>query len=433
MSKDGKAVWLQSAYSPIKDSNGEIVSILKLASDITKKNESISLANTLRNTVDLSFGYIQFDPNGVILDLNNNFAELLGYDVTEVIGSHHSIFVEHSYASTSSYSKFWEELRNGSAQKGEFKRLTKNKKEVWIQAAYTPIVNDVGAVISIIKIAADVTSSKAEALKAKDELKNELYGNVTEITSAIGEMASGARTQAEKIDQSSANLESSLESSKSVSVKAGQIADAAQNGKQKSEQGTQYVDELVNEMSVLTETSAKTQAAMDQLAKRTEEIKSILNIIQGIANDTNLLALNASIEAAQAGDSGRGFSVIAQEIRKLAENARDSVKEIEEKMAAMSVDTEEVTKTVGEMTTKISESEKATESVKNIFDHMVDSTEKTSQLSGEIVKDSTKQKEQLGQIVSNSEDIVVISEETAAGAEQISAASKDLENQIANF
>ena len=433
VTKQGKTVWLQASYSPVVDSRNKVRSVIKIATDITAKKASEEMAKDLKSTIDLSFGYIQFDPQGNILDVNQNFAQLLGYSIEETIGNHHSIFVEKSYGTSDDYHLFWENLRSGKTQEGQFSRITKTGDEVWIRAAYTPVANENGDVLSVIKIAADVTSDKQATEKAKKDLKDELSSNISEIASAVAQIASGARDQAEKIDQSSSNIETSLHTSQGVSSKADEIATAASKGKASSEKGTELVNELVDLMGGLSNTANQTQSAMDNLVKGTEEINSVLNIIQEIASNTNLLALNASIEAAQAGDSGRGFSVIAHEIRLLAENARDSVKQIENQISSMIVNTKEVSKNMQDVTDKVAHSEEASRNVSDIFREIVTSNEQTSNLSNSIVSDSNDQKDQLKQIVGTSEEIVVISEQTAAATEEVATAAQSLEDKVSSF
>lgn len=432
--KKGKIVWLQASYSPVYNHDGEITSIVKIASDITDKRILADLAKDLKNTIDLSFGYIQFDPKGTILDVNENFYKLLGYDDRdEVHGKHHSIFVEENFKKSDEYHNFWSELNKGKTQDGRFKRVAKNGNEVWIQAAYTPLQSETGEVLSIVKIAADITASKLDTERAKKELKDELFQNISEISSAISEIASGARTQAEKIDQSSESIESSLATSKEVSEKAEQIAETAAEGKGNSLAGDKHVRELVTNMANLSDTALRTERSMQELTKKTEEVNFILNVMQEIANNTNLLALNAAIEASKAGDAGRGFAVIAQEIRMLAENARNSVSEIEEKILSVNKDSQEVGEAMKEVSEKVGASKDATESVKEMFDRIQQSSEQTAKLSDSIVAASTNQNNKLKQLVGTSEEIVVISEETAAGTEQVSTASKELESKVSQF
>jgi len=114
-----------------------------------------------------SQGVIQFDPDGKILDANKTFCDLLGYESSEIVGRHHSIFVPPEYSQSPEYKEFWAKLRRGEFDQQEYKRIGKGGREVWIQASYNPILNSQGKVEKIIKIASDVTARKLRSSEAE--------------------------------------------------------------------------------------------------------------------------------------------------------------------------------------------------------------------------------------------------------------------------
>jgi len=114
-----------------------------------------------------SQGVIQFDPDGKILDANKTFCDLLGYESSEIVGRHHSIFVPLEYSQSPEYKEFWAKLRRGEFDQQEYKRIGKGGREVWIQASYNPILNSQGKVEKIIKIASDVTARKLRSSEAE--------------------------------------------------------------------------------------------------------------------------------------------------------------------------------------------------------------------------------------------------------------------------
>ena len=116
------------------------------------------------NAINSTQAVIQFSLDGSIEHANENFLKLMEYQLDEVKGKHHSIFVEPGAANSAVYQQFWHELRSGKPQTAEFKRITKTGKEVWIQASYTPIIKN-GKVQKVIKFASDVTD---QALKQAD-------------------------------------------------------------------------------------------------------------------------------------------------------------------------------------------------------------------------------------------------------------------------
>lgn len=119
-----------------------------------------NLLNGIAATVEKAFGMIQFDLKGNIIDANENFLTLLEYKAKEIQGKHHQIFCDKVYAQSSEYRRFWDLLGQGEAQKGEFKRITKSGKEVWISACYNPILNEKNEFVGVVKIASDITETK---------------------------------------------------------------------------------------------------------------------------------------------------------------------------------------------------------------------------------------------------------------------------------
>jgi len=159
--KNGKKVWIQSSYTPLLSEDGSIIRIIKIATDITKEQEVSNNDATLKTAIDTSFARIEFDPYGKILDVNQNFLNLLGYSNSEeIVGEEHRIFLEERYANSENYKIFWKELREGKSQNAEFKRLRKGGDALWIQAMYVPVKNKDGRVERVVKIATDITPQK---------------------------------------------------------------------------------------------------------------------------------------------------------------------------------------------------------------------------------------------------------------------------------
>ena len=147
--------------------NGKVVEVVKLAQDITK--------NRLRNlffigqvkAINKSNAVIEFDMNGNILNANDNFLNTLGYKKDDIIGKHHSIFCEENYKNSNEYKEFWKKLNRGEFDSGEYLRIAKNGKHVWIQASYNPIFDMDGKAFRVIKYATDITNKKIQCLKLK--------------------------------------------------------------------------------------------------------------------------------------------------------------------------------------------------------------------------------------------------------------------------
>jgi len=168
LGKNGREIFIQATYNPIFDVNGKPLKVIKIATDVTKQKLINAEYEGKINAIDKSQGTIEFNLDGTIITANDNFLNVLGYSLDEVKGKHHRVFCEESYANSPEYKNFWEKLNRGEFDSGEYKRIGKNGREVFIQATYNPIFDVNGKPIKILKIAADITDQKRfEAERAK--------------------------------------------------------------------------------------------------------------------------------------------------------------------------------------------------------------------------------------------------------------------------
>lgn len=158
--KDGREVWLQANYSPIFDPAGRPIKVVKYAADITRERTLLADFQWQVSALHKSHGVITFDMHGVILDANEHFLAAVGYRLDEIVGRHHRLFVEPQTAVSPGYRSFWDALGRGAHQAGEFRRIGKDGREVWLQASYNPIMDVGGRPIKVIKYATDITREK---------------------------------------------------------------------------------------------------------------------------------------------------------------------------------------------------------------------------------------------------------------------------------
>ena len=161
--RDGREVWIRASYNPVLDARGRPVRIVKFALDVTAERLAAAESAGQIAAIDRSQAVIQFDLDGTIRHANANFLAALGYDLAEVQGRHHRLFVDPAEAASAEYTAFWESLARGEFQAGEFKRIGKGGREVWIQATYNPILDLAGRPIKVVKFASDVTAAKTLA------------------------------------------------------------------------------------------------------------------------------------------------------------------------------------------------------------------------------------------------------------------------------
>ena len=170
LGRNGRVVWIQGSYNPVLDADGRPVKVVKFANDVTEsKLRNADFAGQIQ-AIQKTTGVIEFDLTGNILAANDIFLRALGYTMDEVRGRHHRIFVDAVYASGREYQQFWADLSMGRAQSGEFRRMSKGGRPVWIQGSYNPILDLDGRPVKVVKYATDVTETKLRAADVQGQL-----------------------------------------------------------------------------------------------------------------------------------------------------------------------------------------------------------------------------------------------------------------------
>ncbi len=310
------------------------------------------------DALDNSLAIIEFTPEGTVLRANANFCTALGYASAEIVGQHHSMFVDLAYAQGAEYRAFWDKLRRGEFDVQQYPRLGKGGRTVWIHATYNPVRGADGRVNKVVKIATDITdrvnavaalgnaladlaagkldrrldekfpahlekireyfNQAGEALQnamAKvDTCTHTIAEAAGEIGQASDDLSRRTEQQAASLEETAAALEEITATVKKTAANAREATNTVVSAKQAAETGGQVMGTAVN--------------AMDAIAQSSRQITDIIGVIDEIAFQTNLLALNAGVEAARAGDAGRGFAVVASEVRALAQRSSEAAKQI---------------------------------------------------------------------------------------------------------
>lgn len=171
VARDGREVWIQATYTPVKNWLGRVVRVVKLATDVSDLKRARTDDAGKIAALDRSQAVIEFDLDGTILAANANFAAAVGYAPEALIGRHHSIFMPSDVADTAPYRVFWQALGRGEFQSGEFRRLAQGGREIWLQATYNPVFGPDGKPIKIVKFASDITAEKMRGLDAVGKLR----------------------------------------------------------------------------------------------------------------------------------------------------------------------------------------------------------------------------------------------------------------------
>jgi methyl-accepting chemotaxis protein len=392
LAKGGRQIWIQASYNPVLNARGKVVRVVKVAAETTASHQKNAAFEAKLEAISRVQGVIEFKPSGEIVTANENFLSLLGYTLEEIKGKHHRMFVDDALAQSNDYRGFWEKLNAGEFVAAEFRRLGKNKREIWIQASYNPILDVDGKVTSIVKFATNITGrvhaisevARGMAALADNDLEyrlndefepaferlrldyntsvNRLQTTMRKVTSSSSIMSTGTEEIAQssddmsrRIEQQAASLEqtaAALDEITSTVRRSAECALEAALAASGARSGTERSGMVMSQAAIV----------MGEIDDSSTKISQIIGVIDEIAFQTNLLALNAGVEAARAGESGRGFAVVAQEVRELAQRSAKAAKEIKALISSSSDQVKRGVKLVGDVagalelvTTKVGE------------------------------------------------------------------------------
>ena len=376
--KSNTEIWIQATYNPVLDSRGKVSRVIKFASDITEQKLKNTEYESKLDAISRSQAVIEFEPDGTILTANENFCATVGYDLSEIQGRKHSMFVEPDYGSSAEYHQFWATLRSGEFLSNQFKRVGKGNREIWIQASYNPIFDMSGNVVKVVKYATDITDRIMAVNEIGGSLKELAKGNLNikltakfptdlealrdDLTTSVKQLAdtfnnlksttesvgTGIREIVTASDDLSMRTEKQAASLEEAASTLGQITNTVQQSAESAENTQQVVEAAKNDAQSSGEIVAKALTAMGEIEESANEINKIISVIDEIAFQTNLLALNAGVEAARAGDAGQGFAVVASEVRALAQRSAEAAKEIKTLISKSSDQVTSGSKLVGE-------------------------------------------------------------------------------------
>ncbi len=441
IAKGGREIWIEASYNPVFRGK-KPVKVVKFATDITAMKRRAMEDEGKLAALSRAQAIIEFTPKGDILGANENFLATLGYQLSEIVGRHHSLFCAPDYVASAAYKDFWARLAEGHFVSDQFTRVTKGGSRIHIQASYNPILDADGKVFKVVKFATDVTERvraieeigaglgrlaecnirmtiDREFIREFEPLRRDFNNSIGAFQETLSQVLDQTYIQNRSGQEMRKAAEDLSERTRQQAVALEETAAAltqATVAVRSSTDRTRETRKLVQDARASANSSAdvvnNTVSAMQRIEAASSEISQIIGVIDEIAFQTNLLALNAGVEAARAGEAGRGFAVVAQEVRELAQRSAKAAREIKTLITNSSAEVKDGVRLVGETGRALREIENFVEEI----DHNVDA----------IATSAAEQASGLEEISAAVSDVDRITQENAAMVERTTSTSQSL-------
>lgn len=362
--RDGRASWVRAFYTPIHGIDGAISRIVCYAIDITPQTIRNADHRGQIEAIRKAQAVAEYDMEGTLLDINDNFLAIVGYTREELVGRPHTGMVSEKIAASPEYRRFWADLRSGSFQSGEYPYVGKDGERVWLQVSYNPILDPDGRPFKVVTYASDVTKA-ADERKMRARVADLIDGNLQEILTAVGAANEKSQSATTASSQTAERVNAASARAKEFAALVGDIA-------KRIGESNCAVDRVVEEITLADE-------ATQSLSKAAENMNNIIELIQSIANQINLLSLNATIESARAGEAGKGFAVVASEVKNLANQVAVATDQISEEITGMQNVSNDVVR-------RLQQVKDATESVRGSVSEVAVTIDRQSAASTEIME-----------------------------------------------
>jgi methyl-accepting chemotaxis protein len=489
--KDGRVLWVQGIYAPVRDEVGRLSKVIYLCSDVTASKNAEENNRRQTDEINRLKATVEFTPDGVCLTANENFCRTVGYSLDQISGRNHSMFVESGESHGDTYQRFWRELNEGKFQTAEFKRIGAGGREVFLQATYSPVTDTAGNVERVVMVATDITAEmrvrREIAIRDEAERKTaaELVAKVNRLLSfvasaaegdltceipvsgddAIGQVAKGLgrlisdlRTSITGISQTAMGVASAAEQMLAVSQ---QVAGSANQSTHQARTVSENSEQVSSNVSVVAASSEEMMASIREISKSATEssriarsavtmaeetnqtigklgissieIGKVIKVITSIAQQTNLLALNATIEAARAGEAGKGFAVVANEVKELAKETARATEDISMKIETIQTDTKAAVRAIAEVGSIINQVNDISSTIASAVEEQTATTNEIGRNVSDAARGTNEIARNIAMVAESAQATTTGARDTEVAAKALSKMATELQTLIARF
>ena len=321
--KDKSPYYIEGAFMPVLGENGKPEKYMGIRFDITKETYEKQAAIGVLNAIDASYAFVEFDKLGNVLKANDNFLKLLEYNLEEIVGKNHRIFIDSMYSKTEGYKKYWDDLANGKSFNDTYKFISKTAKIVWLQSVYSPIKDEMGRIEKIVKIATDITTATEASIATKNASN--------EVTRVLNSITEGDFSQKYSINSLS-DLKIMGESlNKTIEVLLSQKESQSEN-----HEASEEVKRVIGALAIGDLTQRYTIDSKGELKMMGDSLNKTIEILSELISKVITSADNLT-------EASQEISNSAQQLSEGATNQASSVQEISSSMEQMTANIQQNT------------------------------------------------------------------------------------------
>ena len=416
-------VTLRAQINAVRGADDQVLGYVVNWEDISAWKEEKARFSSMLDAIDKSQAVIEFQLDGTIVTANENFQQTMGYSLEEIKGRHHSLFVDEKSRLSQDYREFWTKLGRGEFQGGEYKRIAKGGREVWLQATYNPILDQNGNPLKVIKYASDVTTQ----VKLRMDIQcafQEVAANAITLGAASEKLSEVSQLMSANAEETAVQSNVASAAAEQVSTNVAMVATAAEEMGASIKEIAKSANQAAKVATTAVKVAQTTNAKVAKLGESSAEIGNVIKVITSIAQQTNLLALNATIEAARAGEAGKGFAVVANEVKELAKQTAKATEDISRKIEAIQGDTKGAVEAIAQIGQIINQ-------INDIQNTIASAVEEQTATTSEIGRNVSEAAKGSSEIAQNIMGVAQAARSTTEGASNMQLSARELSQMAA--